>query len=124
MLRSAVLLLLLVSAACGSNPSAGSASLTPLTQTAPVANDPDDPAIWVNPRDASQSLVIGTNKVAATEGGGLYVFALDGSVRQTIAPLDRPNNVDVEYGLAGPRGPIDIAVVTERYQHRLRVFGI
>jgi 3-phytase len=127
MSRSAVLVLVLSSlwsSACGSNMSAGSPSLTPLTRTAPVGNDPDDPAIWVHPGDASRSVVLGTNKVAAAEGGALYVFGLDGSVRQTIAPLDRPNNVDVEYGLAGPKGPMDIAVVTERYQHRLRVFTI
>jgi|SRR5688572_1940551 len=124
MSRHVVLVLVLASAACGSNMSAGSASLPPLTQTAPVANDPDDPAIWVDPHDAAHSVVLGTNKVAASEGGALYVFGLDGSVRQTIAPLDRPNNVDVEYGLATPRGPTDIAVVTERYQHRLRVFAI
>jgi 3-phytase len=124
MSRHVLLVLVLFSAACGSNMSAGSASLTPLTQTASVADDPDDPAIWVDPRDASRSVVIGTNKVAAAEGGALYVFGLDGSVRQTIAPLDRPNNVDVEYGLAGPQGPVDVAVATERYQHRLRVFAI
>jgi len=103
--------------------SAGSASLTPLAQTASVANDPDDPAIWINPHDASKSVILGTNKVAAPDGA-LYVFSLDGSVRQTIAPLDRPNNVDVEYGLAGPQETVDIAVVTERLQHRLRVFAI
>jgi 3-phytase len=88
-----------------------------------VANDPDDPAVWINPRDPSRSLVLGTNKVAGPDGA-LYVFALDGSIRQRVAPLDRPNNVDVEYGLATPRGPVDIAVVTERLQHRLRVFAI
>jgi 3-phytase len=103
--------------------SAGSALLTPLTQTAAVADDPDDPAIWINPRDPARSVILGTNKAAAPDGA-LYVFGLDGSVRQTIAPLDRPNNVDVEYGLAGPQGPVDIAVVTERLQHRLRVFAI
>ncbi len=102
---------------------AGSAALAPVTQTAPVANDPDDPAVWIDPRDASRSVVLGTNKVAAPDGA-LYVFGLDGSVRQTIAPLDRPNNVDVEYGLAGSAGAVDVAVVTERLRHRLRVFTI
>jgi 3-phytase len=117
------LLLIVASAACGSETSAGTASLKPLTRTAPVANDADDPAIWIDSHDASRSLVLGTNKVAAPDGA-LYVFGLDGSVRQTIKPLDRPNNVDVEYGLAGPQGPVDVAVVTERLQHRLRVFAI
>ena len=59
-------------------------------------NDPDDPAIWIHPADPSKSLMLGTDKMEST--GGLYVFGLDGALRQSIAPLDRPNNVDVEYG--------------------------
>ena len=66
---------------------------------------------------------MGTNKVAAP-AGALYVFGLDGGVRQIVKPLDRPNNVDVEYGLATPGGPVDIAVVTERLQGRLRIYRI
>ena len=50
------------------------------------------------------------------------MFGVDGSVKQVVKPLDRPNNVDIEYGLATPSGPVDIAVVTERLQHRLRVY--
>lgn len=90
--------------------------------TAPVAHDPDDPSIWIHPTDPSRSLIVGTDKVAGT--GGLYVFGLDGRIRQTISPLDRPNNVDVEYGLALGGWRVDIAVTTERKQHRLRVFAI
>ena len=96
--------------------------LAPIAATAPVPNDPDDPAIWIHPTDAARSLIIGTDKVETT--GGLYVFALDGSLRQRIAPLDRPNNVDVEYNVRIGQRRIDIAVVTERMQHRLRVFEI
>ncbi len=99
--------------------------LPPLTAsgaTEPVPADPDDPAIWVHPTDSARSLVLGTDKVAAS--GGLHVFGLDGVRRQVIGPLDRPNNVDVEYGMIGPGGVFDIAVVTERLRHRLRVFRI
>jgi len=96
--------------------------IRPSTSTAPVPNDPDDPAIWVNAADPSGSLILATDKMPAV--GGLFVFGLDGKLRQTIAPLDRPNNVDVEYGFAVGGRRIDIAVVTERLQHRLRVFGI
>lgn len=99
--------------------------LQPALATDPVAHDPDDPAIWVHPTDPSKSLILGTDKVAGE--GGLYVFGLDGKPRQHIAPLDRPNNVDVEYGFALDEArtkTIDIAVVTERKQHRLRIFGI
>ncbi|MFB3904626.1 MAG: phytase [Acidobacteriota bacterium] len=91
--------------------------------TASVPDDPDDPAIYINPVDPSQSLILGTNKVRAPQGA-LVVFGLDGKVRQTISPLDRPNNVDVEYGLLLGGQPADIAVLTERLQHRLRVFVI
>jgi 3-phytase len=95
----------------------------PALATDPVSADPDDPAIWVNPADPARSLLLGTNKSPAPRGA-LVVFGLDGKTRQTVGGLDRPNNVDVEYGLLLPGGPLDIAVVTERYRRRLRVFKI
>ncbi|MBC8104840.1 MAG: phytase [Cytophagales bacterium] len=98
--------------------------IIPVRATQPVANDPDDPAIWVNPRDPAGSLILGTNKVKASEGGALCVFGLDGNLRQTIPNLDRPNNVDIEYGLKIGGVPTDIAVVTERLTNRLRVYRI
>ena len=94
-------------------------NLKPVRQTARVSDDADDPAIWVNLQDPAQSLILGTNKVQAPHGA-LYVFGLDGKVRQRIPNINRPNNVDVEYGLDG----IDIAVVTERLTNRLRVFRV
>ncbi|GAB4452403.1 MAG: phytase [Armatimonadaceae bacterium] len=98
--------------------------ITPARATEKVANDPDDPAIWVNRRNPAQSLILGTNKVAAAEGGALYVFDGNGKVRQIIRGLDRPNNVDVEYGMSVGGRSVDIAVVTERMQNRLRVYRI
>ena len=68
-------------------------------RTDPVSDDADDPAIWEHPTDPARSLIIGTNKVLAP-AGALVVFGLDGGTRQTVAGLDRPNNVDIEYGLA------------------------
>jgi 3-phytase len=98
------------------------AGVAPALATDPVAHDPDDPAIWRHPTDPARSLILGTDKFAGT--GALYVFGLDGKVRQTIGPLDRPNNVDIEYAVRlGPR-TVDLAVVTERRQHRLRLFAI
>jgi 3-phytase len=95
----------------------------PALASAAVADDADDPAIWINRADPARSLVVATNKVKAP-GGALYVYALDGTVKQVVASLDRPNNVDVEYGLATPGGPVDIAVAAERLQSRLRVYRI
>ena len=100
-----------------------SLTLRPLIATEPVSKDPDDPAIWVHPSEPERSLILGTDKAAAPQGG-LYVYGLDGKLRQRITGLDRPNNVDVEYGLAAGQQRIDIAVLTERYQNRLRVFRI
>lgn len=97
--------------------------LKPAVATESAGDDADDPAIWVHPKDASRSLVLGTNKAAAPRGA-LVVYDLEGRVRQRIEPLDRPNNVDVEYGIRLGGRRADIAVVTERYQKRLRVFRI
>ena len=101
----------------------GVAAVAAAVATDPVSEDPDDPAIWVHPSLPEQSLILGTNKVAAP-GGALVVFGLDGKIRQTIDGIDRPNNVDVEYGLMLGGKAVDVAVLTERLQHRLRVFRI
>lgn len=98
-------------------------AIKPVVATATLPDDPDDPAIWVNAADPGASLLFGTVKVAAPVGA-LAVFNLDGSIRQMIGNLDRPNNVDVEYGLDLDATPTDIAVVTERLGRKLRVFGI
>lgn len=107
----------------GCSPAPPPSDIRAALATDPVTDDPDDPAIWVNPADPARSLILGTNKAAAPRGA-LVVFGLDGKTRQTIGALDRPNNVDVEYGLLMPGGPIDIAVVTERLQRRLRIYKI
>lgn len=96
--------------------------LSPAGHTAAVPNDPDDPAIWVHPTDPARSLILGTDKMAGA--GGLYVFGLDGAIRHRVMPLDRPNNVDVGYGFRVGGEELDIAVVTERLKHRLRIFAI
>ena len=88
--------------------------VAPVAFTAPVATDPDDPAIWRDARRPEFSQILGTDKAGGGKGG-FYVFALDGRILQRIVGLDRPNNVDV-------RG--DLAVLTEREDHRLRVFRI
>jgi 3-phytase len=98
-------------------------NVTPLRASATLAGDPDDPAIWVHPTAPERSLVLGTIKVAAPVGG-VAVFGLDGALRQLVTGLDRPNNIDVEYGFAFGGRTVDIAVVTERYRRRLRVFAV
>jgi 3-phytase len=99
------------------------AQVKPVLATDPVADDADDPAVWVNTTDPARSLIFGTNKVKAPNGA-LVAFGLDGKTRQVFANLDRPNNVDVERGLVVGGRLTDVAVVTERLKHRLRVFRI
>jgi 3-phytase len=91
--------------------------------TAQLSNDPDDPAIWVHPDDPSRSLILGTMKVAAP-AGAVVVFGMDGQVRQVLSGIDRPNNIDVEYGMPLDGRSVDIAVATERLARQLRVFRI
>jgi 3-phytase len=49
---------------------------------------------------------------------------MDGQIRQIISGIDRPNNVDVEYGFRLGGRSIDIAVATERLKRQLRVFRV
>ena len=121
--RAGLGLLALLSLAACSRPSHPSVDVRAALATASVTDDADDPAVWVHPSDPVRSLIIGTNKVAAP-AGALVVFGLDGKIRQTISGLDRPNNVDVEYGLMVGGQPTDIAVVTERLKNRLRIFKL
>ncbi|MEO1652665.1 MAG: phytase [Bacteroidota bacterium] len=100
-----------------------SEKIKPLIVSDTTAHDSDDPAIWVNPEDPSQSLILGTDK---DEEGALYVFDLDGKIipEKTIQGLKRPNNVDLEYGLDLGGKKVDIAVVTERLTHNIRIFSV
>jgi 3-phytase len=95
----------------------------PLYITDTVAHDTDDPAIWINPADPAASLIIGTDK---DQDGGLYVFDLKGKILKdkTIRGLQRPDNVDIEYGLPLNGKSTDIAVTTERFTHKLRIYSL
>ena len=97
--------------------------LKPVVITQPVKHDTDDPAIWIHPTDPTQSLVIGTDKDV---DGALYVFNLEGQILEdkVVRNLKRPNNVDVEYGLILNDKPVSIAVTTERYENRIRIFSV
>ena len=94
----------------------------PVIITEPVEFDTDDPAIWINKADPSKSLVIGTDKDAK---GGLYVFDLQGKIlKDKTVHLQRPNNVDLAYGLMLNGKPTDIAIASERITHKLRIFSL
>jgi 3-phytase len=98
-------------------------AVKPVVISEKVGFDSDDPAIWVNPDDASKSLVVGTDKSAT---GALYVFDLQGKIQHNLVVkgLKRPNNVDIAYGLKLNGKPTDIAITTERFTHKLRIFSL
>lgn len=88
----------------------------------------DDPAIWLHPTNAARSVVVATAKE-----GGLRVYSLAGSVRQTIAAPAPPrpddeggrfNNVDLLYGMKVNGVARDLAVVSDRGRDQLRIYRI
>lgn len=102
---------------------ASASVVQPRVVTEPVRHDSDDPAVWIHPQDPAASLIIGTDKDV---DGALYVFGLDGRARQglTVRGLLRPNNVDVIQGVSLGGRTVDLAVVAERFAHRLRIYTL
>lgn len=98
-------------------------AIHPKVITEKVVHDSDDPAIWINKDDPSKSIIIGTDKDI---DGGLYAFDLQGKIikDKTVKGLQRPNNVDIEYGLKLGNKYVDIAVTTERFRNQLRIFSL
>ena len=90
------LVALLAAGGCAGPAIMGNPAVTVVSvgETTPVgtANEDaaDDPAIWRNPDDPSASLIVATDKKA-----GLYVYGLDGKVRDFV-PGGLLNNVDLE----------------------------
>ena len=96
-------------------------ALKPDIITEKVMFDTDDPAIWINPDDASKSIILGTDKLT---DGGLYAFDLEGKIINKVTGLGRPNNVDIGYGLSLNGKLVDFAVVTERDTDKVRIYSL
>ena len=80
------------------------------TEPSPRRGDAiDDPAIWVSPSAAEESLILATDKRT-----GLYVYSMNGEIVQHLA-VGRLNNVDV-------RG--NVAVASLRDNNSLQFFDI
>ncbi|CAI8874953.1 phytase [Chryseobacterium sp. IT-36CA2] len=94
--------------------------LKPAIITETVVHDTDDPAIWINPQDASKSIIIGTDK---DTDGGLYAFDLNGKIINKVTGLKRPNNVDIEYSFVLHGKKTDIAAVTERETNKVKLYA-
>lgn len=102
------------------------AVIKPVYVSDSVRYDSDDPAIWINHNDLSQSLVLGTDKGGENGDGALFVFNLQGKEikNKRVANIKRPNNVDVAYGFRLENKTVDIAVCTERNTNSIRVFSL
>ncbi|GGB95693.1 phytase [Dyadobacter sediminis] len=102
---------------------ADSTVIQPVVVTDSVVHDTDDPAIWLNHANPSESLIIGTDK---DQDGALYVYNMKGKVLndKVVRNLKRPNNVDIAYGLTLGGKTVDIAVVTEREANQIRIFSL
>nr|WP_294925605.1 phytase [uncultured Flavobacterium sp.] len=96
-------------------------AVKPTAVTEALPHDTDDPSIWIDPTDASKSIIVGTDK---DTDGGLYAFDLKGKILKKSIPLKRPNNVDIAYGLIIDGKKVDIAVTTERESNKIRVFSL
>ena len=68
----------------------------------------DDPEIWVDPKDRSRGVILGTDKKA-----GLYVYDLAGRQLQFL-PGGLPNNVDLRGGFATPSGERVLIAASDR----------
>ncbi len=99
-------------------------TLKPAIVTDTVFEDSDDPAIWINPNNPSESIILGTDK--HDSNGGIYVFRLNGKIdrSRTVTGMSRVNNIDIAYGLSIAKGKVDIAVATERGKNTIRIVSL
>jgi 5'/3'-nucleotidase SurE len=88
-----------------------------------VTGDADDPAVWIDPRNSGNSLIL-----ASLKNGGLVTLDLDGTIVQdlTARPYGslRYNNVDVLYNFKLGNQTVDLAVATDRQNDTLAIFKI
>ena len=76
----------------------------------------DDPVIWVNVRKPEQSAVIATDKNL-----GLYVYDLEGRLRQTLAD-GRMNNVDLRDGFMVDGKPRTLVAASNRTDKSIALY--
>ncbi len=98
--------------------------ITPTIITEQTVNDTDDPAIWVNSKDPSKSIIFGTDKKT---NGAIYAFNLEGKIikEKSIFNIKRPNNVDVSYNFQlNDSVSVDLLAFTEREKQQIRLFSV
>ncbi|HEX2135927.1 MAG TPA: phytase [Microvirga sp.] len=102
-----------------------SGSVSPRIETPSLAGTgdvADDTAIWIHPKDPSQSTIIGTDKHSTQ--GGLYVFDLQGKVVDTFSTAQAYNNVDLRYGFRLGQTFVDFVGATNRATNNIDFFTV
>jgi 3-phytase len=104
-------------------PAASKAARTvePRVETEPAdsyGDAADDPAIWVDKRDPSRSVVIGTDKKL-----GLNVYDLKGE-RLQVVPDGRMNNVDLRDGFMLGGKPTTLVAATNRTTKSISLYRL
>jgi len=92
---------------------------TALVRTSGEADDAaDDMALWINPLDAGQSVLLGTNKK-----GGIGFYQLDGNEIGFI-PSGRINNIDVTHRLKLGDRLLDMVGCTNRSTQSVDLYAV
>lgn len=90
-------------------------------ETDPVPNGgdaADDPAIWINPADPTQSTIIGTDK-----RGGLAVYDLNGKQIQYL-PDGQMDNVDLRDGFSLGGQKVAIVAASNRKDNSIALYKV
>jgi 3-phytase len=99
--------------------------ITPNIITEKTPHDTDDPAIWINESNPSNSIIFGTDKDEIN--GGVYAFDLEGNIieEKSITGISYPNNVDVSYNfMINDSTFTDVLAFTEREKNQIRLFAV
>lgn len=93
----------------------------PSAETAPVetgGDAADDPAIWIDAKDPSRSVIIATQKQS-----GLYVYDLSGKVLQFL-PDGRMNNVDLRDGFKLGGKTVTLVTSSNRTRRSISIYTL
>ena len=99
-------------------------TIKPDVITQKTINDTDDPAIWVNSKNPTESIIFGTDKET---NGAIYAFDLNGKIieNKTIRNVKRPNNVDLipNFKLNNTK-TVAILAFAEREKQQIRIYSV
>lgn len=97
------------------------AVVLPTAETVPVdsfGDAADDPAIWAHPTDPAKSVVVATDKKA-----GLYVYDMQGRIRQFL-PDGKMNNVDLRDGFLLDGREVTLVTASNRTDKTIAIYRL